>query len=375
MTLNLNNKLTNSLTNCLLSYTCCLVKFSTSPVNSKQLERNELALVNEITSHLQKSSSLSSHNPPNRTISPMEVPHVSTPTAHAAAHVTTNHLPSSSSSISSSTPSFSSSIRFSEPASHVSQASDSSTLRPDNHTSNGPEETKIALNEPQIKDEEEVTDFHPYTDDTLCARDREMFDQFFEWCLKGGAIFSNVILTELSPGNRGFIARELIMPSNTVLRIPREIMITRDICLASSIGKKLAQYEMETEELVISAYILQERENQYSKWQPYLRSLPEDFSEMPVFYTEEFINRWLKGWSISISLPLSLLMLLLLSMNDLHIYIYLSTCRLTLTLLSCNCLFLYIHTYMCVLWILMCPAPILTLVCIRVWWVRISSSG
>jgi histone-lysine N-methyltransferase SETD3 len=144
-------------------------------------------------------------------------------------------------------------------------------------------------------DESVLSEAAAFTEGAMDAASQEKYNRFFRWMLANGAEFSNLILKQYAPGHRGLLARRNIPPNHTFMSIPRALLITRELCLSSNIGQRLSRYDMETEEMVIAAFLLQERDDSNSKWQPYISSLPEDFSFMPVFYSNEFIAKWLKG--------------------------------------------------------------------------------
>ena len=92
-------------------------------------------------------------------------------------------------------------------------------------------------------------------------------------------------------------------PSEVVLRIPLICMITVEMGMVTDIGQSLIRHEMETmEELDLSSpkhcflaiFLLTDRRNPHSWYQPYYQALPETFPNVPLYWSEEDLS-YLRG--------------------------------------------------------------------------------
>ena len=116
-----------------------------------------------------------------------------------------------------------------------------------------------------------------------------------------GGEFNKVRLVEIEPGNNDFIAIEDIAKGDVIAYIPSDMLMTRNEAAANSPTFKFVEENQlhhrmgaVKELLPLMFYIMEERRNPASKWKNYLETLPKDWSNLPMFYTEEDLT-WFLG--------------------------------------------------------------------------------
>ncbi|CAM2070548.1 GNAT family N-acetyltransferase [Sulfidibacter corallicola] len=121
-------------------------------------------------------------------------------------------------------------------------------------------------------------------------------DALIHWLLQHGARFPDQRVVEFAPGNRGVIAAKPFSRGNEALFIPRQVMMCRDTADASDIGRAIhrSRVSLISGQCVLAAFLLQEMENPRSFWLPYLRTLPADFDDCPIFFNDRLLT-CLKG--------------------------------------------------------------------------------
>ncbi|CAD8065890.1 unnamed protein product [Paramecium primaurelia] len=122
---------------------------------------------------------------------------------------------------------------------------------------------------------------------------------FLEWLKNGQAHFPKIQIECYSEDYRGINAKKAISSKEIILFIPRSHMITLEMTKETSIAKKILQYKLDLispKHSFLSIFLLQEKANQDSFWQPYLDILPKSYSNFPIFFNENDFE-WLKGSS------------------------------------------------------------------------------
>lgn len=129
--------------------------------------------------------------------------------------------------------------------------------------------------------------------------ERARFERMLEWLKNGGSQFDKLKIRYYTPDYRGVHAARDIKKGEIILYVPKEQIITLEMAIHSPIGKKmyekgLRQRLISPKHSFLSTFIMQERRKPVSEWHIYIDILPKNFSNFPIFFTEEEKN-WLKG--------------------------------------------------------------------------------
>ena len=105
-----------------------------------------------------------------------------------------------------------------------------------------------------------------------------------------GAKFPNIFMKYYSESNRGVHARIPIREEDEVMRIPRDCLVTVEMGKECDIGIKMARSQnshITTKHNYLSMFVLQDKESKTSFFQPFYDILPENYSNMPIFWGPE----------------------------------------------------------------------------------------
>jgi len=99
-------------------------------------------------------------------------------------------------------------------------------------------------------------------------------------------------MRKYSEGNRGVHARADIGPEAEVMAIPRRFLITVEMAADSPPGRLLAAARIDRElsaakHCYLALFVLWDRRNAGSFFQPYYRILPPAFPNMPIFWGDD----------------------------------------------------------------------------------------
>ena len=118
--------------------------------------------------------------------------------------------------------------------------------------------------------------------------------------------------------HRGVVATADLDIGQIIVNIPRHLILTQEVAKESEIGQlmKAAGLKLDHDAL-LAAFVLQvQSAPEYVKdikqpgfWKPYIDSLPQDFSNVPLFWDEERFDLVKVGFD-SLSLSLSLFLFL-----------------------------------------------------------------
>jgi histone-lysine N-methyltransferase SETD3 len=147
------------------------------------------------------------------------------------------------------------------------------------------EETKI-----EWEEDHNIPEDHPQ---------QTIIKNMLNWLKEGGSTYDKMKIRFYSADYRGVHAAKNIKKGETILHVPKEQVITLEMAMNSPVGRKM--YEKGLRQRLISpkhsflcTYIMQERRNPDSYWNPYMDILPKQFTNFPVFFTEEE-KKWLVG--------------------------------------------------------------------------------
>jgi histone-lysine N-methyltransferase SETD3 len=112
------------------------------------------------------------------------------------------------------------------------------------------------------------------------------------WLQQAGAMIHQLHVVSLGGGERGLRALSELTPNETLLRIPRQCVLTVDDARASEIGQLLeAHARFDDERTYLLAFILRERERgEDSFWKPFVDVLPKSFPTHPFFFDKQELS-------------------------------------------------------------------------------------
>ena len=112
-------------------------------------------------------------------------------------------------------------------------------------------------------------------------------DKFLTWLNKNGAVFPDIYFQTYKNGERGVHAKVAIPEHQTVIKIPRSILIYSGMGEKSPWGEKVSQDPTGISGLslvYICLYIIQDMEYE-NKFEPYYKILPKKFDNFPIFWS------------------------------------------------------------------------------------------
>uniref|UniRef100_A0A6C0ENW9 SET domain-containing protein n=1 Tax=viral metagenome TaxID=1070528 RepID=A0A6C0ENW9_9ZZZZ len=115
----------------------------------------------------------------------------------------------------------------------------------------------------------------------------KVMDKFLTWLNKNGASFPNIYFKTYKNHERGVHTKVAIPEHQTVVKIPRSILIYSGMGEKSPWGKKVSQYPTGISGLnlvYICLYIIQDMEYK-NKFGPYYKILPKKFDNFPIFWS------------------------------------------------------------------------------------------
>jgi histone-lysine N-methyltransferase SETD3 len=110
--------------------------------------------------------------------------------------------------------------------------------------------------------------------------------KLIHWLEQAGATISHLQVVPLGGGERGVRALTGLARNETLLRIPRQCVLTVDDARASEIGRLLdAHARFDDERTYLLAFLLREKERgEDSFWKPFIDVLPKSFPTHPFFF-------------------------------------------------------------------------------------------
>jgi histone-lysine N-methyltransferase SETD3 len=137
--------------------------------------------------------------------------------------------------------------------------------------------------------------------------ERARFDKLIQWMRENGAHVDKVKIRWLGPGYRGVVAERLIRKGEEIMFVPKNVCITSMMAenspIVNAVNAKLKQDSeklpadtlkiqedlVNNENGVVATLLIEEEQKPDSHWRPYLDVLPKDFSNHPIFYSNEEI--------------------------------------------------------------------------------------
>ena len=131
---------------------------------------------------------------------------------------------------------------------------------------------------------------------TIKFKSYPLYINFLKELYKNNAYFPKLEIQFFSDNYRGVIAKSPIKKDEIILSIPKECLISLELVLETEYGKKIGEIMFNEltspKHCLLSSFILFEKNN--PKWKFYFDLLPKDFSNFPIFYTDNELN-FLKG--------------------------------------------------------------------------------
>lgn len=108
-----------------------------------------------------------------------------------------------------------------------------------------------------------------------------------DWLTREGAELSSLTLACDPDRDRHVRAARDVAAGEIVLRVPRRLLITREVARTSDIGAEIAASggPLRSQHNVMAAFLLQEERRPGSRFAPYLASLPAAFPTSPLFFS------------------------------------------------------------------------------------------
>jgi histone-lysine N-methyltransferase SETD3 len=134
---------------------------------------------------------------------------------------------------------------------------------------------------------ESVKKFNPETD---------RFEAMCNWLRGGGGKFPYLYLQYYDEDYRGVHALTRIPNDKIILEVPLPLIMTSEVAKDSDIGKKIINSgcKLRSTHSYLAAFLCQEKHKKNSFWAPYIRILPQNYRNMPIFF-EEGELKLLKG--------------------------------------------------------------------------------
>lgn len=122
----------------------------------------------------------------------------------------------------------------------------------------------------------------PYGDPKI-----QKIERFTQWLKENGSKFSKIRIRYYGQDDRGVHACEYIRGKETLLTVPRKLMITSDLGRNTQLGKVLSSKLNLSDLFYLTLFLLQQLHDPLSFWQPYADVYPRSVASFPMFYREE----------------------------------------------------------------------------------------
>ena len=123
---------------------------------------------------------------------------------------------------------------------------------------------------------------------TIKFKNYPLYITFLKELYKNNAFFPKLEIQFFSEDYRGVTAKSPIKKDEIILTIPKECLISLELVLSTEYGKKIGEFmynELTSpKHCLLSSFILFEKNN--PKWKFYFDLLPKNFSNFPIFYTD-----------------------------------------------------------------------------------------
>lgn len=126
--------------------------------------------------------------------------------------------------------------------------------------------------------------------------DGDRFEAMVNWLRDGGGQFPKLYLKYYSDDYRGVHCLAKVPEDDTILYVPFKYIMTSEVAKASAIGKSIisSNVDLRSKHSYLASYVLQEKKQESSFWDPYINILPQFYANMPIFFGENHLSL-LKG--------------------------------------------------------------------------------
>lgn len=127
--------------------------------------------------------------------------------------------------------------------------------------------------------------------------EEDKFEALERWLKENGAVFPLLYMKRYSENYRGVHIRTTTGKDQELMSIPQRCLITVEMGEACPIGAKMKMHNLDLsarKHCFVAVFVLWDRRNPASFFQPYYRILPTSYPNMPIFWSEEELS-WLEG--------------------------------------------------------------------------------
>lgn len=131
-------------------------------------------------------------------------------------------------------------------------------------------------------------------DNTLAPDNPERlrFERMLQWLKDGGSTYDKLKIRWYAQDYRGVHAARDIKKNEIILLVPKHQIITLEMAFASPVGSKmyakgLRQRLISPKHSFLSTFVMQEKRKDHTEWFPYIDILPKNFTNFPIFFTED----------------------------------------------------------------------------------------
>jgi len=120
--------------------------------------------------------------------------------------------------------------------------------------------------------------------------DSDKFTQLIDWLLSGGSQFPKLYMKRYSENNRGVHSKERIIENEQIMYIPKQFLITVEMGKETSVGKKIIAANLDLTAMkhsFLCVFVLTDRKDPNSFYQPYYRILPTSYENMPICWDQD----------------------------------------------------------------------------------------
>jgi len=134
--------------------------------------------------------------------------------------------------------------------------------------------------------------------DIKSSQTSDPFDALVTWMLEGGSEFEDLAFKQYSSAHRGVHALRDIPQNSVILSVPLSRLLTKQHAIQSKIGQLIRKsgIRLSNDDTYLAAFLLYERARGCeSEWQAYINTLPAHYGNVPIFWSQQFIDTWLQG--------------------------------------------------------------------------------
>lgn len=121
--------------------------------------------------------------------------------------------------------------------------------------------------------------------------------EFTKWLHYNRCYINKLDIHFFSDDHRGIILTKILKKDEIFIKIPKDLLISLEIAKATPQGLKVSSFMYtlnSPKHCLLSTFVLYERKKPNTKWKNYFEILPKDYTNFPIFYTQEELDL-LKG--------------------------------------------------------------------------------